>query len=193
MVWQLTAPQCFFIAIIVFGILGLYRGWRREIISLVFILGGVLFLMFARGGLPQFVFVNLPRAINTLITGTAPSQPASTVSATDPRSTLAVGAFFLAVVVIGYLVSNRAAPKAASTAEHILGVIPGVVAGYAILNFATNSLGQTSLFTLNVNTPNQNLISSYLLVIFIVAVVAIIAGLIAASTRKKGGATTPKK
>ncbi len=193
MVWQLTAPQCFFIAIIVFGILGLYRGWRREIISLAFVLAGVLFLILARGGLPQFVFVNLPRAINTLLTGSAPTQPATTVAASDPRSTLTIAVFFFAFVVVGYLVSNRAAPKAASPAEHILGVIPGVVAGYAVLNFVTNALGQTSLYTVDVNTPNQNLISSYLLVIFIVAVVAIIAGLIAASTRKKGGAPTSKK
>ncbi|MGB8345456.1 MAG: hypothetical protein WCD86_11260 [Ktedonobacteraceae bacterium] len=193
MVWQLTAPQVFFIVIIAFGLLGIYRGWRREIISLVFILAGVLFLVLARDGLPQFVFVNLPRAVNTLLTGAAPSQSASTIPAGDPRSTLTLVLFFLAFVVVGYLVSLRAAPKATTPAEHILGVIPGVVGGYAILSFVTNALGKTPLFSLDVSTPNQNLISSYLLVIFIVAVVAIIAGLIAASGKKKGGAPTPKK
>ncbi|HVB61836.1 MAG TPA: hypothetical protein VNE61_11625 [Ktedonobacteraceae bacterium] len=193
MVWQLTAPQVFFIVIIAFGLLGIYRGWRREIISLVFILAGVLFLVLARDGLPQFVFVNLPRAVSTLLSGAAPSQPASTIPAGDPRSTLTLVLFFLAFVVVGYLVSLRAAPKATTSAEHILGVIPGVVGGYAILSFVTNALGKTPLFSLDVSTPNQNLISSYLLVIFIVAVVAIIAGLIAASGKKKGGAPTPKK
>ena len=193
MVWQLTAPQVFFIVIIAFGLLGIYRGWRREIISLVFILAGVLFLVLARDGLPQFVFVNLPRAVSTLLSGAAPSQPASTIPAGDPRSTLTLVLFFLAFVVVGYLVSLRAAPKATTPAEHILGVIPGVVGGYAILSFVTNALGKTPLFSLDVSTPNQNLISSYLLVIFIVAVVAIIAGLIAASGKKKGGAPTPKK
>lgn len=192
MVWQLTAPQVFFIVIIAFGLLGIYRGWRREIISLVFILGGVLFLVLARAGLPQFVFVNLPRAINTLLTGAAPTQPAAKISATDPRSTLTIAVFFLAFVVIGYLVSIKAAHKASTPAEHILGVIPGIVAGYAILTFLTNALGQTSLFAVDVSTPSQNLISSYLLVIFIVAVVAIVAGLIAASGKKKGGAEKPK-
>ena len=192
MVWQLTAPQVFFIIVIVFGIVGIYRGWRREIISLVFILGGVLFLVLARGGLPQFIFVNLPRAVSTLLTGEAPSQPAAKIAATDPRSALTVGVFFLAFVVVGYLVSLKAAHKASTPSEHILGVIPGVVSGYAILTFATNALGATSLFSLDVSTPSQNLISSYLLVIFIIAVVAIIAGLIAASTKKKGGAEKPK-
>lgn len=193
MVWELTAPQCFFIAIIAFGIFGIYRGWRREIISLVFILGGVLFLVLAHNGLPQFIFVNLPRAITTLLTGAAPAQPADKISPTDARSTLTIALFFVAFVVIGYLVSYRAAPKAVTPSEHILGVIPGVVAGYAILSFVTNALGQTSLFSVDVSTPSQNLISSYLLVIFIVAVVAIIAGLIAASTKKKSPAPPPKK
>mgnify|MGYP001497924270 CR=1 FL=1 len=192
MVWQLTASQVFFIVIIAFGIFGLYRGWRREIISLVFILGGVLFLVLARDGLPQFVFVNLPRAISTLLTGAAPSQPATKISSSDPRSTLSIAVFFIAFVVIGYLVSLKAAHKAATPAEHILGVIPGVVAGYAILTFLTNALGQTSLFSVAVSTPSQNLISSYLLVIFIVAVVAIIAGLLLASTKKKGSVEKPK-
>lgn len=192
MVWQLTAPQVFFIIIIIFGIIGIVRGWRREIISLAFILAGVLFLFLAHSQLPQFVFVNLPRAISTLLSGAAPSQAASPIPAGDPRSTLTIVVFFLAFVVVGYLVSLKAAGKAATPTEHILGVIPGVVAGYAILNFFTNATGQNSLYTFDVSAPSQDLISSYLLVIFVVAVVAIVAGLIAASTKKKGGAS-PKK
>lgn len=192
MVWQLTAPQVFFIIVILFGIAGIYRGWRREIVSLVFILAAVLFLVLAHGELPQFVFVNLPRAITTLLSGAAPSQPATQIPANDPRSTGTIIIFFLAFVVVGYLVSLRAAPKATTPTDHILGVIPGVVAGYAILNFFTNAAGANSLYTFDVNAPSQDLISSYLLVIFIIAVVAIVAGLIAASTKKKGGAS-PKK
>lgn len=192
MVWQLTAPQCFFIAIIAFGIFGIYRGWRREIISLAFVLGAVLFLFLTRASLAQFVFVNLPRSIQELTTGTAPTGTAPTIPLSDPRSTLTIAVFFIAVVALGYMISYRAAPKANSPAEHILGVIPGVVAGYAILNFVTNALGATSLFTVNVNTPGQDQISSGLLVIFVVAAVATIISLIAASTKKKA-APPPKK
>lgn len=193
MVWQLTAPQCFFIAIIVFGIWGMYRGWRREVISLAFLLGAILFLFLTRSSVAQFVFVNLPRAIQELTTGTTPTEPVSTIPISDPRSTLAIAIFFIAMVFIGYLVSNRAMPKASTPSEHILGVIPGLVEGYAILNFVTNALGATSLFTFNVAPPGQSQISSGLLVIFIVAVVAILVSLIAASTKKKGGAAPPKK
>lgn len=192
MVFGLSAPQCFFIILIIFGIWGIYRGWRREIISLAFVLGAILFLFITRSSLADFVFVNLPRAVQELTTGASPAAPAGTISSSDPRSTLAIVVFFLAVVFIGYLVSNRAAPKASSPSDHILGVIPGIIEGYAILNFVTNALGATSLFTLNVSPPGQNQISSGLLVIFIVAVVAIVVSLIAASTKKKSAPPAKK-
>ncbi len=185
MVWQLTAPQCFFLAIIAFGVFGFQRGWRREIISLAFILTGILFLVFGSLGVAQFVFVNLPRAAQALLTGTAATQPATTISASDPRLAISTGLVFVLFIILGYMVSRRVAPKPAGTAERIWGVVPAVISGYAILTFITNAFGKTSLFTVNVNTPNQNLISSYLLVIFIVVIVAIIVALVAASSKKK--------
>src|SRR5947209_4249826 len=184
MVWQLTAPQCFFIAIIGFAVLGFQRGWRREIISLAFILTGILFLIFGSLSLAQFVFVKLPRATQILFTGAAPSQSAETLSFNDPRVAISTGLAFIVFVALGYLVSYRVAPKPAGPPERIWGVIPAIIAGYAILTFITAAFGRTSLFTVDVNTPNQNLISSYLLVIFIVIVVAIIVALIAASAKK---------
>lgn len=185
MAWQLTAPQCFFIAIIAFGVIGFQRGWRREVISLAFTLTGILFLVFASLGLAQFVFVNLPRATLTLLSGTSTAQPATTISANDPRVVICTAGAFVCFIVLGYLVSRRAAPKPSSTAERIFGIIPAVISGYAILTFISNTFVKTSLFTFNVNTPNQTLVSSYLLVIFIVVVMAVIVALVAASTKKK--------
>jgi hypothetical protein len=195
MVWQLTAPQCFFIAIIAFGVFGFQRGWRREMVSLAFSLTGILFLVFGSQGLAQFVFVNLPRATSTLLTGATPnSQPADTLQATDPRVAISTGIAFVVFVALGYLVSYRVFPdKPKTPSERVWGVIPAVISGYAILTFVTNAFGKTSLFSVNVNTPNQNLISSYLLVIFIVIVVAVIVALIAASSKKSGGASAPPK
>ncbi|GAC1385491.1 MAG: hypothetical protein NVS4B7_08890 [Ktedonobacteraceae bacterium] len=190
MVWQLSAPQCFFIAIIGFAVLGFLRGWRREIISLAIILTGILFLVFGSLGLAQFAFINMPRATQTLLAGTSPSQPAPTMAVNDPRVAVSTGIAFIIFIALGYLVSQRVAPRPAGTPEHIWGIIPGVIAGYAILTFITAAFGKTSLFTVDVNTPNQNLISSYLLVIFIVVVVAIIVGLVAASSKKS---SPPKK
>ena len=190
MVWQLTAPQCFFLAIIAFGVFGFIRGWRREIISLAFTLTGILFLVFGSLGLAQFVFVNLPRATEALLSGSSPTTAAPTMTYADARVAVSTGIAFLVFIGLGYLVSYRVAGKPASPAERVWGLIPGIIAGYAILTFITAAFGKTSLFTVNVNTPNQNLISSYLLVIFVVVVVAIIVALVAASAKK---ASPPKK
>ncbi len=192
MVWQLSAPQCFFIAIIAFGVFGMQRGWRREIVSLAFVVTGILFLLFSNVGLTQFAFVNLPRATETLLTGATPSTPATTISSTDSRVALATGIAFIVFVTLGYFLSYRIAPKASTSAEHIWGVIPGVIAGYAILTFVTAAFGGSSLFSVNVVPPTQSLISSYLLVIFIIMVVAVIVGLIATSARKKASSASKK-
>lgn len=191
MVWQLTAPQCFFIAMIGFAVLGFRRGWRREIISLAFILTGILFLIFGSLGLAQFIFVKLPRASQALFTGTAPTQPAPTLSFNDPRVAVSTALAFIIVVALGYIVSLRVAPKPTTPPERIWGIIPGIIAGYAILTFATAAFGRTSLFTVDVNTPDQNLISSYLLIIFVVIIVAVVVALVAASSKKSS--SPPKK
>jgi hypothetical protein len=185
MVWQLTAPQCFFLAIIAFGVLGFQRGWRREIISLAFILTGILFLVFGSVGVAQFVFVNLPHAAQALLSGNSTSQSASTIPAGDSRVAFSAALVFIIFIALGYLVSNRVSPKPSGTAERVWGVIPAVISGYAILTYVTSTFGKTSPFIVNVTTPNQNLISSYLLVIFIVVMVAIVVALIAASSKKK--------
>ena len=190
MVWQLTAQQCFFIAIVGFAVFGFQRGWRREIISLAFILTGILFLLFGSQGLAQFVFINLPRAMQALFAGGAPTQPAQTIAAGDPRVAVATGITFIIFVALGYLLSQRLSPKPANPAERIWGIIPAVISGYAILNFITLAFGKTSLLTFNVDTPNQGQISGYLLLIFVVVVVAVVVGLIAASSKKS---SPPKK
>jgi hypothetical protein len=61
MTFQLTAPQCFFLVILTFAIIGFQRGWRRELVSLGFSLAAVLFLYLGGGnGLAQFLFLRLP-------------------------------------------------------------------------------------------------------------------------------------
>jgi len=191
MAWQLSAPQCFFLAIIAFGVVGFQRGWRREIISLAFTLTGTLFLVFGSLGLAQFVFINLPRAAQALLSGTTTGTPPPAMTLSDPRVAISTGIAFITFIGLGYLISMRVAPKAANATERILGVIPAVISGYAILTFITAAFGKTALFSVGVNTPNQSLIGSYLLVIFIVVVVAVIVALIAASSKKKAPAKKP--
>ena len=182
----LTAPQCFFIAILAFGVLGFYRGWRREVVSMAFSLAGVLFLYLGGGkSLAQFVFVRLPVILQVVSGGTSSTKPPSPPSDVNVLATTIIA--FVAIVALGYIIGNRAFPKAVTPADRFLGVIPAVVTGYALITYVTNVFAKSPLITIGVNTPSQSLVGNYLLIIFVVAVVAVIAGLIAANA-KKGGA-----
>jgi Colicin V production protein len=183
----LTDPfQFIFIIIIVFGIIGFYRGWRREIISLAFVLGGILFFYLGGGkGLAQFVFVKIPVILQDLFGSvggprTQPPQPSS--GAIILLSIVA----FVAIVVIGYIVGNKAFPKPAQPVERFLGIIPGIVAGYALISYLA-SASPKSTFTFGVATPDQRVVGNYVLVIFLIAVAAAVAGLLASRAKKGSG------
>lgn len=183
----LTAPQCFFIAILAFGVLGFYRGWRREVVSMAFSLAGVLFLYLGGGkSLAQFVFVRLPIILQVVSGATSSTKPPPSPSNVNVLATTIIA--FVVIVALGYIIGNKAFPKASTPADRFLGVIPAVVTGYALITYATNAFAKSPLITIGVNTPSQSLIGNYLLIIFVVAVVAVIAGLIAANAKKGGGA-----
>lgn len=183
----LTAPQCFFIAILAFGVLGFIRGWRREVVSMAFSLAGVLFLYLGGGkSLAEFIFMRVP-VIWQIIAGN--SSSIKTPPEPSAVNILAVTIIaFVVIVGLGYIIGNRAFPKAVSPAERILGVIPAVITGYALIEYVTNVFAKSPLITVGVSTPSQSQVGNYLLIIFVVAVVAIIAGLIAANAKKGGGA-----
>jgi hypothetical protein len=180
MVWQLNATQVFFIAIIVFGVVGFIRGWRREVVSLAFTLTAVLFL-YLHGGLylTRFLFQYLPRIIGFVLTQKVP--PASPY----PSNGLVLVTTFLTfvvVVVAGYLVGNKAFEKAKVPADRILGVIPAIITGFAIV-LSTVIVG-SSLFTLAVQPLQLDSVGNYMLIIFLVALVALVVGLVSASAKK---------
>src|ERR1700730_16164203 len=93
-----TAPQCFFVGIIVFALIGLQRGWRREVISLAFVLVGLLFLVTLNGGqgLANFIFLKIP-----VIIGDVFSQPAAKTTA--PSASLIQLTTLIAFFVILHL------------------------------------------------------------------------------------------
>lgn len=193
MTWQLTPLQCFFIAIVAFGVIGFQRGWRREVISLTFTLTGILFLLFGSVGLSEFIYYKLPRAITALTTGTQNTTPSPSIAADDPRVAISTSIAFLTFIAVGYLVSSKVMPRATLAPDRLWGIIPGIISGYAILTFFTSALSKASLFQLNVNTPNQSLIGSYLLVVFVIIVVVVILALISASAKKGSGGGASKK
>ena len=185
----LSSQQCFFIAIIAFGLIGFIRGWRREVISLAFALTGVLFLLLNGGdALSQFVFVRIPEMFQFLSSGKVTSIP----SPPSPSAKLTVTLIaFILIVVLGYIIGNRAfSGKNLTPADHLLGVLPGLVAGYFIITYLSNTFGGSHLVTLGVGTPTQDLLTNSIPLLFAIAVVAVIAGLIAARVKKSGA---PKK
>src|SRR5579864_6293882 len=109
MTWLVTPQQCFFVAMIAFGLIGFWRGWKREVISLAFALTGVLFLLLNGGNaLAQLVFVKMPIVIHDIFS----SGPAPTTTKPDSGQVLIVTLItFVGIVVLGYLIGNRAFPN----------------------------------------------------------------------------------
>jgi uncharacterized membrane protein required for colicin V production len=188
----LSAPQCFILAIAAFGLVGFIRGWRREVISLAFSLAGVLFLLLQGGkGLADLIFVRMPVIFQEIFTanpGTTVSRPPSPNDFTVLITTLVT---FAIIVALGYIVGNLAFPAKDSSgtpADRILGIIPGLVTGYFVITYLTNIFQKSPVITVGVNTPTQNLLSDSVPLLFVIALAAVILGLIAARTRKSGGA-----
>lgn len=182
----LTAPQCFFIVILAFAVIGFQRGWKRELVSLGFNLGAILFLYLGGGsGLAQFLFVRLPVIAQIVIGGSSSGAQTGSVSTGNVLITTVVT--FVVIIGAGYLIGNKAFPRPGTPTERLLGILPAIVSGYFVMLYVTNVLTKTSLITFGVSTPNQNAVGSYMLIIFIAAVVIVIAALIANSAKKPSG------
>src|SRR3989442_9825248 len=138
---ELKDLQFFYLAVIGFAFIGLRRGWRRELFSLVFALSGVVFLFFGLGQfLAQFFFLRLPAIVQLGATGAVDNKPASayTLPANDGRILFTTVLTFIIIVIAGYLIGNKAFPKPATAQERILGVIPSVIAGFVLVAYLTN-------------------------------------------------------
>jgi hypothetical protein len=187
----LSSQQCFIIAIIAFGLIGFWRGWKREVISLAFALTGVLFLLLNGGNaLAQLVFVKMPIVIHDIFS----SGPAPTTTKPDSGQVLIVTLItFVGIVVLGYLIGNRAFPsKSLTPAERLLGVLPGLVTGYFLITYIANTFANNPLITVGFGTPTQNLVANSVPLLIVVAIVVVVAGLIA-SRSKKPSAPPAKK
>ncbi len=185
MTFLFTSQQCFVFAIVAFGVIGFWRGWRREVISLAFALTGVLFLLLNGGdALAQLVFVKTPVVLHYIFS----SGPVSTPAKPDAIAVLTVTLItFVVIVVVGYIVGNRAFPgKNLSPAERLLGVLPGLVTGYFLITYIANIFNKSPLITVGFGTPTQNVVTNYVPLLIIVAIVVVIAGLIASRAKKPG-------
>ena len=189
--WLLQAWQCLFLVVLVFAVLGFMRGWRREILSVAFILAAVLVTGIGGGtAVAQLIFVRIPLAFQDPNNLQKPPAPNTTEIA------VATALTFIALIIIGYLIGNKVFPKPSTPAERVWGVIPGIIAGLAIyftISQIAPALTKGPAIGLLVSSPNQNVIGNSLLLIFIVLVVLVIIGLITSNTKKSGGGGGAKK
>ena len=181
---KLTAQDYFFFIIIVTGILGFMRGWRREIVALAFLLGAILFLALGGGTwVTDLLFVRIPFAFGNS-TQVPPAPSATTIGLTTIVT-------FVIIVAIGYLIGNRVFPKPSLPVDRIMGVIPGIIGGIALYIMIANTAIASFIRNINIQggSPDQGVVGNSLLLLFLVVVVVLIIGLIAASSKK----SAPKK
>lgn len=185
-----TAQQCFFVAIFVFIVAGFFRGWKRELVSLVFILLGIVLINpISVNAIGQFL-ARLPSTTSYLVTGsTTNTAPINTPQnyTFGPLGTLII--FFL-IIAAGYYAGNQAFPKPASAGERFVGIIPALVSGAAVLYYLDHSgifasSGNSTTFATVFQLPDPG---TYIPFLFIVGIVALIVALISNRVGKKGGA-----
>src|SRR2546423_248719 len=178
-----TEQQCFFVAILAFVVIGFQRGWRRELVSLVFVLLAV-FLIHPDSGRTFAQFLGrLPTVLAYLVGGNVPPQTAATESVSTflgPWGPLLV---FVAIIALGYVVGNRAFPRPATPHERFIGIVPAIISGAFILAYLSSLLPKTqgNLVTVAVQAPDP---ANYVPVIFAIAIVSLVVALIAARAKK---------
>src|SRR5436190_6438454 len=123
MVLPLTSQQCFFVTMLAFIVMGFSRGWRREIMSLVFILLAVVLIHPDTSDALNGFLGRVGNFISYLSGG---GQPLNSPPSSSGLSFLG-GPFwslviFLLVAVLGYYIGNRVFPAPTTTHERFIGV-----------------------------------------------------------------------
>lgn len=185
----LSAPQCFFLGMVAFGLLGFIQGWRRAIILMAFTLAGILFLAFNGGqALANLVFERFPVIWREVFSSSPGGQVATPSAPTANQVFLTTLITFLAIVGIGFLVGQRAFDARTSAGTpfgRIIGIIPGLVTGYFFITYLAN-LFNSSVVEVGVSTPGQNILTQNVPILFLIGVVVLIVGLITTRVRRSG-------
>ncbi|GCE47460.1 hypothetical protein EI42_00997 [Thermosporothrix hazakensis] len=186
MVLPFTDQQCFFVAILAFIVIGFIRGWKRELISLVAVLLAVFLIRPDSGrGFSQFIS-RLPQIFSFLITGSQANAPQPDASTSNflggPWGSIVL---FMAIVLLGYFLGNKAFPKPGVPQERFLGVIPGIISGAFVMAYLSSMIPKSpsgqSLLSVAVQAPDP---ANYIPVLFLIAIVAVIIALVAARAKQ---------
>jgi hypothetical protein len=183
MTWQFTVQGALFLlSFITFGIIGYQRGWRREFVSLLFIILGVGFLNLNGGAY-------LARLLYQFLVGKSISQHELLHSHPNVLIFVTV-ASLIVIIALGYIIGSRR-PKAKDGQERTLGLIPGLITGAVIgaelTYFLLPNSAKSVITTGTVQMKLHFLGNVTVLLIFVIAVVAVVIGLMASRPKKSGG------
>lgn len=182
MVLPIDSQQCFFVVILAFIVIGFVRGWRRELVSLVFILLAVFLVRPDTSRTFAQFLSRLPTTFGYLI-GNPNAAPAISASpgALTPFWSLVI---FIGVVLLGYYIGNRAFPKPGVPQERFIGIVPAIVSGAFVMGYLSNYLtSQSGQPRMVVAVPAPDPVS-YVPLLLIIAILAVVIGLIAARAKK---------
>jgi len=185
MAWQITEQGALFaIFILAFAWSGYRRGWRRETVSLLFIVLGLVFLYLSGG-------VYLARLLYQLLLDVNLTE--QQIIASHLRFVLITSIFAVAIIIgLGYIIGRRAFPKPPIPQDRVLGIIPGVITGAVVAAYVTYFLfTSTETTVISKGTLYTDIIPNLtanftVVVIFLLALVVIIIGLAATRPRKSG-------
>ncbi len=175
----LQSPQCFAIFIFLFGFIGFLQGWKRSVVLMGFTLAAILFLFIGgASGIAEIFFVRIPQTVHILSGGaigpSAPPPPSATEVLISALLTLGLA------MLLGFIIGGRAFPTATLALERFLGIIPGLVTGYAIISYVSRLFVANPTISFGVTTPSASSLSNYIVVLVIIALVAIVIGLLTA-------------
>ena len=195
--------QCFMLFIVLFAAIGAWRGWNREIIACVFVLGTVLFLTL--GGLSLIThllahgltgFVDTASAKGLVASGgtvppgsgggstQAPSYNGNTAANCPiPVSAQALSALiFGGMTWLGYRVSYKYGQPPRTQGHHLAGMIPGAINGASIAYYVSNAILPNQVV---VETPNSSLTANFLPVVFGLGLLGLLVVLLVANQSNK--------
>jgi hypothetical protein len=184
---------CFYIAMLAFIVVGFQRGWKRELITLVFVLLGAFFIQpTSTTGFSSFLG-RLTAGVGFIFTGKA--QTSTTTPSFLPGLFGSWGPLiiFAAVVALGYFVGSKAFPRPSTPSERFIGIVPAIVYGAVILSYLGSYLrasgGNSNVVSINLTSPDP---SNYVPIIFVIAIVAVIVGMLVSRTKKAAGPPAKK-
>jgi hypothetical protein len=183
-IYTIPSSACFFIIVLAYAIVGFIRGWKRELVSLLFYI--IAFFLLSANGNQSLaaVIARLSSAFSYAITGRPQSNGMNTTASfLGPWASFLI---FILLIAIGYYLGNKAFPMPTMVSERLLGILPALIEATLVISFLNSSNffardenGQL-VFTLQPPDPAQ-----FLLILFVIGILATIGALIAAGIQSR--------